>query len=120
MDNAKKAPVAAETDVNQIGYVVSDKREKTITVEVSRLVKHPRYGKFQYRSTRFHAHDEKNEAKLGDKVEIESTRPLSKQKRYRLVKIIERGADLAGVVLKDTEVPGAKKKEAAPVAVEAK
>ena len=72
------------------GVVVSDKRSKTITVRVSRLVKHPRYGKYLNRSTRYHAHDENNEAHEGDRVEIMEVRPLSKQKRWRLVSVLER------------------------------
>ena len=61
------------------GIVISDVRQKTITVEVRRLVKHARYGKYLFRSTNLHAHDEKDEAKKGDRVEISETRPLSKQ-----------------------------------------
>jgi len=74
------------------GIVTSDVRQKTIRVEIKRLVKHPRYGKYIFRSTNLHAHDEKNEARKGDRVEIIETRPLSKQKRWRLVKIVERAA----------------------------
>ena len=114
MANAKNATAAELSEGNQIGKVVSDKREKTITVEVGRLIKHARYSKYLRRTTWLHAHDEKNEAKIGDKVEITPTRPLSKQKRFKLVKIIERGADLTGVELKEVELP-VKKKEA-PVA----
>ena len=73
-----------------VGEVTSDKREKTITVRVDRLVKHPKYGKFLRRSTKFTAHDENNEAGIGDKVEIVEARPMSKQKRWRLVKVIEK------------------------------
>ncbi len=73
-----------------MGVVVSDKRSKTITVRVSRLVKHARYGKYITRSTKHTAHDENNEARAGDRVEIMETRPMSKQKRWRLVAIIER------------------------------
>ncbi len=72
------------------GMVISNKRMKTIKVEVMRLVKHPRYGKFIYRSIICHAHDENNEAKIGDRVLIQETRPLSKQKRYRFVRVVER------------------------------
>ena len=72
------------------GVVVSDKRDKTITVEVRRLIKHRQYGKYIYRSTKYHAHDEKNDAGMGDKVEIRETRPQSKQKRWSLVRIVER------------------------------
>ncbi len=72
------------------GIVSSDKMNKTITVAVERKVKHPIYGKFVKKTTKFHAHDEKNEAKPGDVVKIEETRPLSKTKRWRLVEIIEK------------------------------
>ncbi|MEN9952532.1 MAG: hypothetical protein RL463_1258 [Bacteroidota bacterium] len=72
------------------GVVSSDKMEKTITVAVERKVKHPIYGKFVKKTTKFHAHDEKNEAKPGDVVRIMETRPLSKTKRWRLVEIIEK------------------------------
>ncbi|MFZ9687129.1 MAG: 30S ribosomal protein S17 [Chitinophagaceae bacterium] len=72
------------------GIVSSDKMNKTITVAVERKVKHPIYGKFVKKTTKFHAHDEKNEAKPGDVVKIVETRPLSKTKRWRLVEIIEK------------------------------
>ena len=72
------------------GVVSSDKMEKTITVAVERKVKHPIYGKFVKKTTKFHAHDETNEAKPGDVVRIMETRPLSKTKRWRLVEIIEK------------------------------
>jgi small subunit ribosomal protein S17 len=72
------------------GVVSSDKMDKTVTVAVERKVKHPIYGKFVKKTTKFHAHDEKNEAKPGDVVKIMETRPLSKTKRWRLVEIIEK------------------------------
>ncbi len=72
------------------GVVSSDKKEKTITVAVERKVKHPIYGKFVKKTTKFHAHDEKNEAKHGDVVRIMETRPMSKTKRWRLVEIVEK------------------------------
>lgn len=72
------------------GSVVSDKMDKTITVQVERRVKHPIYGKFVRRSTKVHAHDEANECKLGDVVMVEQCRPLSKSKTWRLVKIVEK------------------------------
>ncbi len=72
------------------GIVRSDKMDKTVTVAVERKVKHPIYGKFVKKTTKFHAHDEKNEAKPGDVVKIMETRPLSKTKRWRLVEIIEK------------------------------
>ncbi|MDR0790540.1 MAG: 30S ribosomal protein S17 [Bacteroidales bacterium] len=72
------------------GVVVSDKMDKTITVLVERKVKHPKYGKFVKKSTKFMTHDEKSEASVGDTVRIMETRPLSKNKCWRLVEIIER------------------------------
>jgi small subunit ribosomal protein S17 len=73
-----------------VGKVKSDKMDKTITVTIERLVKHPLYEKFVRRQSRLHAHDENNEARVGDTVEIVATRPLSKLKRFRLAKIIQR------------------------------
>ena len=72
------------------GVVVSDAANKTIKVEIDRLVKHTRYGKYMRSHTKFTAHDEKNEAKNGDKVLIVETRPLSKTKRWKLVKVLEK------------------------------
>ena len=69
----------------KLGVVSSNKMDKTITVSVERKVKHPLYGKFVKKSTKFHAHDEKNECSIGDTVRIMETRPLSKLKRWRLV-----------------------------------
>jgi small subunit ribosomal protein S17 len=74
----------------RVGKVVSNKMQKTITVTVDRKVKHPIYGKFVNKTTRFKAHDEKNEAGVGDTVRIMETRPLSKDKRWRLVEIVEK------------------------------
>ncbi len=74
----------------RVGIVVSDKMDKTINVKVERKVKHPKYGKFLKKSTKFMAHDEKNEAGMGDTVRIMETRPLSKNKCWRLVEIIEK------------------------------
>ena len=74
----------------RIGLVVSNKMEKSIVVLVERKVKHPKYGKFVKKSTKFMAHDEKNECNIGDTVRIMETRPLSKNKCWRLVEIIER------------------------------
>lgn len=73
-----------------MGVVSSNKMDKTITVSVERKVKHPLYGKFVKKSTKFHAHDEKNECSIGDTVRIMETRPLSKLKRWRLVEIVEK------------------------------
>ncbi|MCX6251287.1 MAG: 30S ribosomal protein S17 [Bacteroidetes bacterium] len=72
------------------GVVVSNKMEKSITVEIERKVKHPKYGKYVKKSSRFMAHDEKNECSEGDKVRIAESRPLSKNKCWRLVEIIEK------------------------------
>lgn len=97
------------------GIVTSDVRQKTIKVEVKRLVKHARYGKYIFRSTNLHAHDEKNEAKKGDRVEIIETRPISKQKRWRLVKIVERAAVMGSLDIKEVEEVAPKKHvDAAP------
>ncbi len=74
----------------RVGVVVSNKMEKSITVNVDRRIKHPVYGKFMKKSNKFSAHDEKNECGIGDTVRIQETRPLSKNKRWRLVEIIER------------------------------
>ncbi|HRZ77741.1 MAG TPA: 30S ribosomal protein S17 [Bacteroidales bacterium] len=74
----------------RIGLVVSNKMEKSIVVMVERKVKHPKYGKIIKLSSRFMAHDEKNECNIGDTVRISETRPLSKNKCWRLVEIIER------------------------------
>ncbi len=72
------------------GVVKSSKMDKTITVAVERKVKHPIYGKFVKKTTKFHAHDEKNECGVGDVVKIMESRPLSKTKRWRLVEIVEK------------------------------
>ena len=73
----------------RIGVVSSDKMDKTIVVKVERLIKHKLYKKFISRISKFKAHDEKNECKIGDKVKIMETRPLSKEKCWRLVEIME-------------------------------
>ncbi|MCR4681606.1 MAG: 30S ribosomal protein S17 [Bacteroidales bacterium] len=72
------------------GIVVSDKMQKSIVVKVERKMKHPIYGKFLKRSTKFMAHDENNDCHIGDRVKIMETRPLSKNKCWRLVEILER------------------------------
>lgn len=74
----------------RVGRVVSNKMEKSITVAVDRKVKHPIYGKFMTKTKKLMAHDEKNECGIGDTVRVMETRPLSKNKRWRLVEIIER------------------------------
>ncbi len=74
----------------RVGKVVSDKMDKTIVVAVERLVKHPVYKRVVRRTTKFKVHDERGGAKVGDKVKIVETRPLSKEKRWRLVEIVEK------------------------------
>ena len=74
----------------RVGKVVSDKMDKTIVVLIEDNVKHPLYGKIMKRSIKLKAHDENNECKIGDKVEIMETRPLSKDKGWRLVEVIEK------------------------------
>ena len=74
----------------RVGVVVSDKMDKSIVIKVERKMKHPIYGKFLKRSTKFMAHDEKNDCHIGDRVRIMETRPLSKNKCWRLVEILER------------------------------
>ena len=73
-----------------VGLVESNKMDQTITVRVSRLVKHKIYGKYIKRSTKFMAHDAENTCNIGDKVKIEATRPMSKTKRWRVDAILER------------------------------
>ncbi|MCZ6701934.1 MAG: 30S ribosomal protein S17 [Ignavibacteria bacterium] len=74
----------------RIGIVVSDKMEKTITIAIIRKVPHPLYKKYFKKTTQLMAHDEKDDCKVGDKVKIMETRPLSKNKRWRLVEIVEK------------------------------
>ncbi len=97
MNNTQQAP-AAGTDAQpakgarkvRLGVVVSDKMQKTVVVQIDRRVPHPIYGKMVTRSKKFKAHDEENTAKAGDTVRIAETRPLSKDKRWRVVEIVER------------------------------
>jgi small subunit ribosomal protein S17 len=82
----------AERNLRKVrtGVVTSNKMQKTITVAVERKVKHPIYGKFLKKTTKFHAHDEKSECSIGDLVKIMESRPLSKTKRWRLVEVVEK------------------------------
>ena len=91
--NAEKP--ARSTRKTEIGVVTSDKMDKTRRVELERLVPHPKYGKFLKRRTVCHAHDEANATHLGDIVEIMETRPLSKLKRWRIVRVVRAGAQQA-------------------------
>jgi small subunit ribosomal protein S17 len=86
----RKEMVDRQIRKTKTGIVRSDKMDKTVTVAVERKVKHPIYGKFVKKTTKFHAHDEKNEARPGDVVKIMETRPIRKTKRWRLVEIIEK------------------------------
>jgi len=74
----------------RVGVVISDVRDKTVTVEVSDVTRHPRYGKTVPRRKKYHAHDEANDARIGDTVRIVETRPISKSKRWRVSEIVER------------------------------
>ncbi len=74
----------------RVGVVVSDAMEKTVVVRVDRQSRHPLYGKTMRRSSKLSAHDERNEARVGDTVRVMETRPMSKTKRWRLVEILER------------------------------
>ena len=91
----------------KVGTVVSNKMEKTVVVEVSRLVKHGRYGRFERKSARFLADDRVLKAQPGDTVQIEETRPLSSKKRWRVIAIVTKGR---AVVSDTAEVPGSEVK----------
>ena len=85
------------------GRVISNKMDKTIVVLVEGLARHPRYGKVMKKSSRFYAHDQKNECQVGDKVRIMETRPLSKLKRWRLVGIVEKGTGIEDAIKDNIE-----------------
>jgi small subunit ribosomal protein S17 len=86
----KSAPLSRSTRKTRVGLVVSDKMQKTVVVAIERRVPHPVYGKMVTRTRKLKAHDEDNSAKTGDTVRIAETRPLSKDKRWRVVEIVER------------------------------
>ena len=95
MSEIKEGAISAEKAVEKrkkekVGIVVSNKMQKTIIVAVNRKEKHPIYGKFINKTSKFASHDERGDAKIGDTVRIQETRPLSKTKRWRLVEILER------------------------------
>ena len=94
----------------RIGIVLSDKMQKTIVVQIRRKALHPEYGKVIEKANKFKVHDEKNEAKIGDRVRIVETRPLSKDKRWRLVQVISKGRASVASDLKETEVVDRAKK----------
>lgn len=89
-DLAKTTPSARNARKARTGLVVSDKMQKTVVVAIERRVQHPVYGKLITRTTHLKAHDEANEAKTGDTVRVMETRPLSRDKRWRVVEIVER------------------------------
>jgi small subunit ribosomal protein S17 len=91
-DNPQPAPAAAERTQRKVmrGTVTSNKMQKTVVVQVDRKVKHPLYEKFVSRRTKLYAHDENNEAKVGDVVELAQTRPYSKLKNWRVVRIVQK------------------------------
>ena len=89
-NNPTTAAERRPTRKTRVGLVVSDKMQKTVVVAIDRRVPHPIYGKMVTRTTRLKAHDEENSAKTGDTVRIMETRPLSKDKRWRVVEIVER------------------------------
>src|SRR5512145_2665484 len=89
----------------EVGVVTSDKMNKTRRVEIPRLVKHARYGKYIRRRTVCKVHDEKNESRQGDTVEIMETRPLSKTKNWRLLRVVTKAPETAA--LAEPEIPGA-------------
>ena len=80
----------AKTRKQRVGFVVSNKMDKTIAVAVERRLRHPIYGKFVRKTKKFIAHDENNECNIGDKVKIVESRPLSKRKRWKLVEVLEK------------------------------
>ena len=87
----------------RVGVVISDKMDKTITVQVDRVSRHPVYDRSIRKATKFKAHDETNTAHLGDLVRIQETRPLSKTKRWRLVEVVKRSSGTGSVELKPVE-----------------
>jgi small subunit ribosomal protein S17 len=89
-NRTKAAATERATRKTRVGLVVSDKMQKTVVVAIERRVPHPVYGKMMTRTTRLKAHDEENSAKAGDTVRIMETRPMSKDKRWRLVEIVSR------------------------------
>jgi small subunit ribosomal protein S17 len=100
---ADTTTVAPETALERnkrkgrVGEVISNKMAKTIVVQVERRFPHPRYKKVVTGYSKFYAHDEKNEAKVGDRVRIEETRPISKMKRWRLVEVVVKSSQVAPV-----------------------
>ena len=97
VETANTEPAKRDQRKEREGKVISNKMAKTIVVRVERRFPHPRFKKVVTGYAKFYAHDEKNEAGVGDRVRIQETRPLSKTKRWRLLEVIERNADAAPV-----------------------
>ena len=100
MSKAAQRETEQRTDTRRqevTGEVISNKMDKTIRVQIYRSVRHSKYGKYQKRTSIYAAHDEKNVAKIGDKVRIQATRPLSKTKRWRLIEVVEAAEQDIGV-----------------------
>jgi small subunit ribosomal protein S17 len=90
MSEVQQAKTSAKKE--RVGEVVSDRSDKTVVVKVTRRVPHPQFRKIINRFKKFHAHDEKNEAKVGDTVRIRETRPMSRLKRWEIIEIVRKGA----------------------------
>jgi len=99
--NATPELVVPETSPRRIGVVESDKRNKTRKVVIAYAGKHPKYGKYMRKRTVLQVHDEKNESRLGDRVEVAECRPLSKTKSWVLVRVVERAPEDVGAQLKE-------------------
>ena len=93
----------------RVGVVISDKMDKTITVQIDRVMHHPVYNRSIRKATKFKAHDEKNEAKLGDVVRIQETRPLSKTQRWRFVEVVKRSTATVELMPVEAEKPPVEK-----------
>ncbi len=112
MTNSQQNPQNDRVSLRKerVGVVLSNKMQKTIVVRISRKARHPKFGKVIEKSNKFKVHDEKNEAKIGDRVRIVETRPLSKDKRWRLVEILAAGhanseADIKDVLKAEVKKP---------------
>ena len=103
MKAQEQTPARSNLRKQRTGIVTSDKMQKTIVVQIRRKALHPLYGKVIKKANKFKVHDEKNEAKIGDTVRIAETRPLSKDKRWRLVEILHRGPVLREAEAGSTE-----------------
>ena len=99
----------------RVGVVISNKMQKTIVVRISQLVRHPKYNRVIKQTSAFKAHDEANSAGIGDLVRIMETRPLSKEKRWRLVEILQRASTAPPVPGEETAEPDVKPSGTAPV-----